>query len=264
MNPFLGELFIGHWPDKSNNKSLGDTVLISEQVSHHPPITAYYIKNEKNGISLQGHNGQKSGFTGRTLTVKQVGQALLQVEKFNESFLITFPTLMMEGLIYASPYVELNGISFIQSSSGYISKIEYTGKGWVSGKKNSFKATLAKNSDPKNILYTVSGLWTDSSTIVDNRTKVEKPFWSAKSNPPQHISIKPIEEQGEWESRRKWYKVAQALAAGDYELVSQEKSKIENEQRQMRKDEKEKGIEWQRKYFQWNTNDMQVKELVSF
>lgn len=51
------------------------------------------------------------------------------------------------------------------------------------------------------------------------------------------------------ESRRAWLKVAQALEKGDYDLTSQEKTKIEVEQREMRKKEKEEGTEWPRRYF---------------
>ena len=47
LNPFLGELFFGSWKDDA-----GETVLISEQVSHHPPVTAYSIKNAKHGIHV--------------------------------------------------------------------------------------------------------------------------------------------------------------------------------------------------------------------
>lgn len=37
LNPVLGELFYGNWPDKNDR---GETVLVSEQVSHHPPIVS--------------------------------------------------------------------------------------------------------------------------------------------------------------------------------------------------------------------------------
>lgn len=37
LNPVLGELFYGQWAD---TKGRGETILVSEQVSHHPPITA--------------------------------------------------------------------------------------------------------------------------------------------------------------------------------------------------------------------------------
>ena len=57
----LFRLFYGHWPDKNGR---GLTTLIVEQVSHHPPITAYHISNESRKITLQGHSAQKTSFSG--------------------------------------------------------------------------------------------------------------------------------------------------------------------------------------------------------
>jgi hypothetical protein len=37
LNPVLGEVFYGTWPDLNGR---GKTELVVEQVSHHPPITA--------------------------------------------------------------------------------------------------------------------------------------------------------------------------------------------------------------------------------
>lgn len=37
LNPVLGELFYGTWPDTNGR---GETDLIVEQVSHHPPIVS--------------------------------------------------------------------------------------------------------------------------------------------------------------------------------------------------------------------------------
>ena len=43
--------------------------------------------------------------------------------------------------------------------------------------------------------------------------------------------------------------MAAAIEKGDYEVTGIEKSKIENEQRELRKKERDQGIEWQRRYF---------------
>jgi oxysterol-binding protein-related protein 9/10/11 len=51
LNPFLGELFLGTWQDDA-----GETQLVSEQVSHHPPVTAYCITNAKHGIQVRLHS----------------------------------------------------------------------------------------------------------------------------------------------------------------------------------------------------------------
>ena len=92
---------MGEFPDQSS-QDLGTTSLVSEQVSHHPPVTAYFIENRKHGVSLSGHNGQKSGFSkaNMALTVRQVGHSLLKLKEHDEHYLITLPTLRLEGLIY--------------------------------------------------------------------------------------------------------------------------------------------------------------------
>ena len=53
-------VFYGTWPD---TKGRGVTQLLVEQVSHHPPITAYIIENKSKGLRLVGHNAQKTSFS---------------------------------------------------------------------------------------------------------------------------------------------------------------------------------------------------------
>lgn len=45
-NPILGEQFFCH---------MGNVKCVCEQVCHHPPISAFYLENEDNGVSLNGH-----------------------------------------------------------------------------------------------------------------------------------------------------------------------------------------------------------------
>ena len=56
----IDRLFYGYWPDKNGR---GQTTLLVEQVSHHPPITAYFIENKSKGLKLTGHNAQKTTFS---------------------------------------------------------------------------------------------------------------------------------------------------------------------------------------------------------
>ncbi|QSS64853.1 oxysterol-binding protein [Histoplasma capsulatum] len=136
LNPFLGELFLGKWEDDGD---VGETRLVSEQVSHHPPVTAYAIENEKHGVQLQGYNAQKASFSS-TINVKQIGHAIYSLTPLpttanpspeRETYLITLPSLHIESLIYGTPFVELNRHTQIVSSTGYVAKIEYSGKGWL-------------------------------------------------------------------------------------------------------------------------------------
>ncbi|KAI9893486.1 MAG: Oxysterol binding protein [Vezdaea aestivalis] len=242
LNPFLGELFLGKWEDES-----GITNLVSEQVSHHPPATAYCIWNEKAGVRLQGYNAQKASFS-RTINVRQIGHAVLHIDAYKEDYLITLPSLHIEGLIYGAPFVELNGHSYIESSTGYTAKVDYSGKGWLSGKKNSFTATLYPKGKPKELLYSVEGQWTDSFTIKDAKKHVIETH-NAKTAKTTPLIVEGVDKQDPMESRRAWKDVAAGIQKGDMDAVSAAKGKIENEQRDLRKKEASEGRVWVRRYF---------------
>jgi oxysterol-binding protein-related protein 9/10/11 len=245
LNPFLGELFLGKWEDAE-----GETQLVSEQVSHHPPVTAYSIWNNKNGVRLQGYNAQKASFS-RTINVRQVGHAVLHIDKYDEDYLITLPSLHIEGLITGSPYVELNKSSYIVGSNGFTSRIDYSGKGWVSGTKNSLSAIMyphGKEKDKSAVLYTAEGSWTDSFTIKDAKKKTVDTY-NAKKEPKTPLKVAPIEEQDPLESRRAWKKVADAILKSDMNTTASEKSIIEEHQRALRKKEASEKREWQRRFF---------------
>ncbi|KAK7744943.1 Oxysterol-binding protein 4 [Cytospora paraplurivora] len=264
LNPFLGELFLGKWEDDS-----GTTELISEQVSHHPPATAYSITNLDSGVHLEGYNAQKASFS-KTINIKQIGHATLTVptpDGGKDIFVISLPNLHVEGLIFGSPFMELDGASYISSSTGYTAKIDYSGKGWLSGKKNSFTASLYPTGKEKDVLYSVSGQWTKTFEIHASKAKnasaenlVES--FDAVAATTKPLSVAPISEQHPLESRRAWQKVAAGIIKGDMDTVGKEKAKIETAQRGLRAKEQAEGRTWERRYFSTRTSiDPQLTEL---
>ncbi|MCO5565978.1 hypothetical protein L7F22_019653 [Adiantum nelumboides] len=265
LNPILGELFIGSWPDKNER---GETNLISEQVSHHPPITAYSLINEKAKVTLEGHSGQKTSFSGGSISVKQVGHAVLRVPsvdgKDETLYLITLPHLQIEGLIWGSPYIELGGASHICSSSGYLATINYSGKGYFSGKPHSFKATISPSNKATHAMYSIEGDWSGASKFKGSSPQGAKDavFWDASSD-REEVTVKPIEEQQPMESRKVWQKTAEGIKTQNYDAASKDKSRIENEQRQKRKDEQANGTPHQLEYFVHVDDDKEYADLAA-
>ncbi|KAI0030844.1 Oxysterol-binding protein [Vararia minispora EC-137] len=256
LNPVLGELFFGYWPDKNGR---GQTDLAVEQVSHHPPITAYYISNKSKGLALQGHSAQKTSFSSGSIIVKQIGHAVLTVklpDGGEERFVITLPKLRIDGIWYGSPYIELTDTSYIQSSSGWLSTIEYKGRGYFSGKSHQFKASVSAPG-ASSATHVFEGLW--HTTSKDSKTNV--PFTDVTC-PKEEVTVAPIDAQDEWESRRLWAAVARGIREGDFETASREKSKIENEQRQRRRDEQAAGTRWELRHFRHLDNDPVYEKLV--
>lgn len=257
LNPFLGEVFVGRWDDQLPEKKLGETSLLSEQVLHHPAVTAYAIFNSKNNTVLQGYNGIKATVSATSINVKQFGHAVLEYKDLNESYLVTLPPLHIEGLITALPFVELEGTLYIQALNGYIAAVEFSGRGYFSGKKNTFKARLFKDqfsaTHKENALVTIAGQWSGKSYIGKGSTspssKGDELFYDAQSKKPETLVVKPMEKQHPLELRRAWAKVAEAIKKSDYDLINTEKSTIENNQRNLRKREQEADAPWETRWF---------------
>ncbi|TBU39300.1 Oxysterol-binding protein [Dichomitus squalens] len=256
LNPVLGELFYGFWPDVDGR---GQTNLVVEQVSHHPPITAYYLSNPSKGLVLQGHSAQKTSFSGGSIIVKQIGHAILTVDLPDggkEEFLITLPRLRIDGLWYGSPYIELTETSYIQSSTGWLSTIEYKGKGYFSGRSHSFKAVLTPPGSTTPVKR-YEGVWHETSKDLDTGET-----FTDVTSIKEEVTVGPIENMHEFESRRLWQHVARGIREGDYETASKEKSKIENEQRQRRRDEQAAGTPWKRWHFEHIESDPVYERLA--
>jgi len=257
LNPALGELFYGSWPDKNGR---GKTDLLVEQVSHHPPITAYVIENESKGLKLVGHNAQKTSFSGGSIIVKQIGHAVLTVKLpsgTEEQYLLTLPRLRIDGLWYGSPYIELSEHSYIVGG-GFVGVIEYKGKGYFSGKSHSFKATLTPQHGKE---LAVEGLWHQSSKFIAGGGGSFHDVSAPKEEVHAVGGEGPAGEMGEMETRKLWELVSKGIREGDFETASREKTRIENEMRQRRKDEAASGTPWELKHFTPIASDPVYEEL---
>ncbi|KAH8666502.1 hypothetical protein BX600DRAFT_461904 [Xylariales sp. PMI_506] len=256
LNPFLGEIYLGKWVDEA-----GTTELISEQVSHHPPQTAYCIRNEEHGVTLEGHVAPKSYFS-HTINIERQGHGRLRLDKYAEDYVFTMPTVHVEGIMTFQIAPELGGTSYIHSSSGYTASIDYSSKGWLKGKSNSFKATLFRDGAEGGApLYTLEGQWSGSYTIRDGAGKLIETV-DLLSLRPTPLQVAPVEKQHPLETGRAWQQVIDAIDRCDYLAIGQEKSKVENAQRALRQQEKAEGREWERRYFTMATEHAKVDALA--
>lgn len=209
-------------------------------------MTACYLWNEQNGVRAEGYTAQEITLS-RTLTLRinQIGHAIVHIDRYKEAYLVTLPTLTVKGLLSGTPYPELTGESYITSSTGYTARIEYEGKGWTSGTKNSFQATLYRTSDPGKTIYSVEGQWNDTFVFKDGETGKELETYDTKADKATSMQINSLDEQDSWESRRAWQHVIAAIKDGNFKTVSDEKSKIEEAQRELRRREEKEGTFWE-------------------
>lgn len=270
LNAFLGECFLAKWDDDGGGDS-GTTVLVSEQVSHHPPITACRLWNEAHGVSAEGFTRQEITLALGNVSVKQTGHALLTLEKHDdETYLIPLPDVKVKGILsgLSGTYPELEGMYTIPCTSGYYSVIEFSGKSLLgSSTKHEFIAKLyAPGKSEEEPLYTVSGHWNDSFTIYRGAETSESAAMETlvlKDLPT--IPLKLLEEdmsaQDPWESRRAWKAVREALIKGDMSGTTKAKSVVEQGQREMRKDEERSGKKWEPLFFKQQSDDPVASSL---
>ncbi|RMC08678.1 hypothetical protein DUI87_14926 [Hirundo rustica rustica] len=103
-NPILGEIFRCHWvlpgtEDDTEPVSEGpvpwvsksNVTFVAEQVSHHPPISAFYAECFNKRIQFNAHIWTKSKFLGMSIGVHNIGQGCVTCLDHDEHYILTFP-----------------------------------------------------------------------------------------------------------------------------------------------------------------------------
>ncbi|KAH8202039.1 hypothetical protein TruAng_003794 [Truncatella angustata] len=183
------------------------------------------------------------------------------LDRFDENHVFTVAKVHVEGIVSFQIAPELSGTSYIHSSSGYTTKIEYCSKGWLRGAGHTFKATLFRDGAEKSPLYTATGQWDGSYTVTNDKGRVidTVDLASLKRTP---LQVAPVQKQHPLETGRAWQHVIEAIHSNDMFAIGHEKSKIENAQRALRKEEAQEGRVWERRFFTSIQKDHTVDSLA--
>ena len=133
----------------------------------------------------------------------------------------------------------------------------------MSGTKNRFEASLYRAGDAdKKPLYTAKGGWNDRFTMHDVASGTDLETYDTNTEPAAPLNVAPIDEQDPWESRRAWRGVIDALNQGNMQATSDEKGKVEQGQRAMRKRQGLGETEWGAIFFK-NVDGDEVFERLA-
>ncbi|XP_041423782.1 oxysterol-binding protein-related protein 1-like isoform X1 [Xenopus laevis] len=102
FNPLLGETY------ELVREDLGFR-LISEQVSHHPPISAFHAEGINNDFVFHGSIYPKLKFWGKSLEAEPKGIITLELLKHKESYTWTNPTCCIHNIIVGKLWIEQYG-----------------------------------------------------------------------------------------------------------------------------------------------------------
>jgi len=235
-NPILGELFrckIDNGPD-------GFTNYVAEQVSHHPPVSVFYVENRKKNISFYGSLVPRSRFLGNSAASLMEGTSWLKLLNYDEEYEMNFPNVYARGIIIGSLLMETGGnVSIKCEKSGYVTDIEFKVKGWW-GEYDKIGGTVRRIGSDE-ALYTLDGYWSSVINITNCKTNETSVFFDSKTSPSMSKIVPPEDQELEYESRRMWTNVTKALAANDLDAATAAKTELEEEQRKTTKERHDLG-----------------------
>ncbi|XP_033341941.1 oxysterol-binding protein-related protein 9 isoform X2 [Megalopta genalis] len=263
-NPILGEIFRCHWDipndvvDSTNDSKLvaegpvpwcreNQLSFVAEQVSHHPPISAFYAEHYTKQISFGAHVWTKSKFLGLSIGVHNVGKGWVNVLQYGEEYVLTFPNGYGRSILTV-PWIELGGTATIHCpQTGFHATVEFLTKPFYGGKRNRITCQITQPGDKKPFL-SINGEWSGAMEAkwADGRTEI---FADVRELQTQKKLVIPVCEQEEHESRKVWRDVTVGLRINDMEKATAAKCTIEQRQRDEARNRKENNINWQTKLF---------------
>ncbi|XP_015719677.1 oxysterol-binding protein-related protein 5 isoform X6 [Coturnix japonica] len=243
-NPILGEIFRCCWFHPQTNSH---TFYVAEQVSHHPPVSAFHVSNRKDGFCVSGSILARSKFYGNSLSALLDGKAKLTFLSKEEDYIITMPYAHCKGILYGTMTMELGGTVTIDcEKTNYKAELDFKLKPFFggSGSINQIAGTIKSGEE---VLATLEGHWDGEVNIREPKNGNVEMFWNPtsevrKQRLKRHIVL--FEEQTDLDSERLWQHVTSAINNGDQHKATQEKCVLEEEQRNAARERRENGTEW--------------------
>ncbi|XP_015599080.1 oxysterol-binding protein-related protein 9 isoform X2 [Cephus cinctus] len=266
-NPILGEIFRCHWNLPTNatadagtnhgSKPLNEGPVpwcqenqlsfVAEQVSHHPPVSAFYAEHYGKRISFGAHVWTKSKFLGLSIGVHNVGKGWVNVLDHGEEYVLTFPNGYGRSILTV-PWIELGGAATITcAQTGYQAAVDFLTKPFYGGKRNRITCQITQPGDKKPFVV-INGEWSGAMEAkwADGRTE---DFADVREMRIEKKLVKSISEQEEYESRKVWREVTVGLRINDMDKATAAKCSIEQKQRDEARIRKDNNITWQTKLF---------------
>ncbi|KAJ3862425.1 MAG: hypothetical protein NXY57DRAFT_999089 [Lentinula lateritia] len=238
-NPVLGEFFRCQYDYPNNTQGF----YIAEQVSHHPPVSAFFYISPENRLMILGELRPKSKFLGNSVSTTMEGEnrVTLLGKPEDGEYVITMPNMYARGILFGKMVLELGDTCIAKNEkNGIYCDLEFKTKGFFSGTYNAIAGRIRhKNND----VGELSGRWSHVMDYKNTKTGAKRVIFDAVKD-GQAVSPKwvpPEDQQEPNESRRLWTQLTQAIIAKDMEAATDAKSAVEDAQRESRKKLDESG-----------------------
>ncbi|XP_050317657.1 oxysterol-binding protein-related protein 8 isoform X4 [Bactrocera neohumeralis] len=250
-NPILGETFRCYWEHPNGSR----TFYIAEQVSHHPPVSAFYVTNRQDGFCISCSILAKSKFYGNSTSAVLEGVATLTLLPRGETYTLNTPYAHCKGILVGTLSMELGGKVNIEcENTGYKTELEFKLKPFLGGSDYT-NLISGKIKLGKETMATISGHWDTEMTIKEAKTGEETVLFKADADTKHKRLVRyvvPLDAQLPNESERLWEKVSLAIRSDDQVGATEEKTVLEEAQRNSAKERKVLSIEWMPVHFNFD------------
>lgn len=252
-NPIVGETHICFTEGADGKK----TRYLGEQVTHHPPVSAFVIDREEEGISVQGNISFGVKFHVNSATVATNGFIRVNLKNHDEEYVFdkSTPDLLMKNVVFGTRQMKWQkGIEVSCAKSGYKATITFQD----SGSSDSLKGVISKGDEP---VLRFEGSLDDEIYYFEEGADEETLFISQDDLVETKIVYPP--QTDEYPSLKVWKEVTKCIIANDMTECDKAKHVVEEAQRvRVRAGEDEKK---ERKYFKFDdaTNRWRFKETSS-
>ncbi|XP_068581411.1 oxysterol-binding protein-related protein 1 isoform X1 [Cebidichthys violaceus] len=159
FNPLLGETY------ELVREDLGFR-LLSEQVSHHPPVSAFHAEGLKQDFVFHGSIYPKLKFWGKSVEAEPKGVITLELPKYNEAYTWTNPTCCVHNIIVGQLWIEQYGnVELVNHRTGERCCLNFKPCGLFGKELHKVEGYILDKSKKK--LCALYGKWTECLYVVD-------------------------------------------------------------------------------------------------
>uniref|UniRef100_A0A6Q2YQA4 Oxysterol-binding protein n=1 Tax=Esox lucius TaxID=8010 RepID=A0A6Q2YQA4_ESOLU len=160
FNPLLGETY------ELVREDLGFR-LISEQVSHHPPVSAFHAEGLKKDFVFHGSIYPKLKFWGKSVEAEPKGIITLELSKYNEAYTWTNPTCCVHNIIVGQLWIEQYGnVEVINHKTGERCCLNFKPCGLFGKELHKVEGYILDKSKKK--VCSLYGKWTECMYAIDS------------------------------------------------------------------------------------------------
>ncbi|KAG6093012.1 hypothetical protein E4U31_006965 [Claviceps sp. LM219 group G6] len=267
-----------HAPSTPDKKPIRISYL-TEQTSHHPPVSAFHITCPERGLSARGFDQITAKFTGTSVKVLPGEHNLgifISLDKFGgETYQLTHPAAHLGGLFRGSLSVSVSEMSYITCPETKLKAIlHYVEEGWLGRTTNKIDGVIFRY-DPENdnksrvqdvpdedVLIRLSGPWREKIVFTIGARPVKstpsEQQYTIADVAPLHVAPKvvpPEDQQLPNESLTLWGGVTKAIHAKKYSKATELKIELEESQRQKARQREKNQETWQPVFFEHVTGN---------